>query len=118
MIPLSYGLTLVAVLCLATGQILFKVTADRISGRPLAEAVLDVSVLGPFAIALFVYGGATVVWIVALQYVPLARAYMFMALSFVIVPVAAAFMFREVLTPQFFLGVALIICGLIVTQTS
>jgi multidrug transporter EmrE-like cation transporter len=115
-IPLPYVLTILAVLAIATGQILFKITASRITGRALTDFIMDPAVLGPFVLAGTIYAGATVLWIMALRDLPLGRAYMFMALSFVIVPLVSMLLFSERLSLGFGVGVSLIIAGLIVTQ--
>lgn len=113
---LPYVLTIVTVVLIATGQILFKLTAQRISGRPVLEGLGDTAVLFPFIVALGIYGFATLLWIFALRELPLARAYFLMSLSFLIVPVVSALVFSERFTPGFALGGALIIAGVLVTQ--
>ncbi len=116
MIPFAYVLTLMAVMAIAAGQLLFKITANRIAGRTVADFVTDLTVLGPFVLAGTIYAAATVLWIMALRDLPLGRAYMFMALSFVIVPLVSTVLFSEQLSLGFAVGVGLIIAGLIVTQ--
>lgn len=113
---MPYVLTILAVLSIAAGQFLFKLVANRMAGRPVVEAATDLSTLLPFALALVVYGGATVLWILALRDLPLSRAYMFMALSFVIVPLLSRVFYAEALSGGFLLGLGLIVAGLIVTQ--
>lgn len=113
---LPYVLTFVTVVLLAGGQILFKLTAQRMSGRPIVDALMDTTVLVPFVIALGIYGFATMLWILALRELPLARAYFLMSLSFVIVPVVSAMVFSERFTPGFAAGAALIVAGVVITQ--
>jgi drug/metabolite transporter (DMT)-like permease len=108
------AMVLLAVLCIATGQLLFKLTADRIKGQAIMSILEDWSTLLIFGTALGIYAGATVLWVLALRDLSLAYAYMFMALSFVLVPVAAMALFGERVTPSYFVGAALIICGLMV----
>ena len=67
-----------------------------------------------FGCALFIYGVATLLWISLLRYVPLNKAYVFKALSFVLVPIASYFIFREHITVGYWIGVALIVSGVIV----
>ena len=67
-----------------------------------------------FGFAMFIYGVATLLWISLLRYVPLNKAYVFMALSFVLVPIASYFVFREHITVGYWIGVALIVSGVIV----
>lgn len=113
-----YIFACIAVLAIASGQILFKTVALKLVGRPLSEALTDTSVLIPFFLAATIYAGATVFWILALRDLSLSRGYMFMAASFVIVPVISSLLFDERLSLGFLAGVALIITGMIVTQTT
>ena len=65
-----------------------------------------------FWLALTLYGLATILWIVILQQVPLSLAYPFVALGFIIVPLASWGIFKEPLDLYYVGGVALIIMGL------
>lgn len=114
---IAYLFAAIAVLAIATGQILFKTVALRLVGRPLKEAVMDPAVLFPFFVAATIYATATVFWILALRDLTLSRGYMFMAASFVIVPFVSWLLFNEQLSWGFVLGVILIIIGMFVTQT-
>lgn len=114
MIP--YVFTLCAVAAIACGQILFKITADRMKGRALEEWVLDFQVILPFFFAMVIYASATVLWILALRDLPLSRAYMFMTLSFIIVPFISAFLFGEEISLGFIIGLVFILIGLFITQ--
>lgn len=101
---------------IAAGQVLFKwaaLTAARQSaGAPAAIEVLRVP---SFWAALVIYGAATLFWTYILQSVPLSRAYPFMAMGFVIVPVFAALLFGEKLNASYLIGAALISCGIVLT---
>ena len=107
-------MVILAVLCIASGQLLFKLTATRIQGVPLASILSDWRTIAIFGTALSIYAGATVLWVLALRELSLSYAYMFMSLSFVLVPIAAVALFGERLTMSFWIGAALIIGGLIV----
>lgn len=113
---LPYILTFATVALIALGQILFKMTAQRLVGRPIQDALSDTAVLFPFAIALAIYGFATLLWIFALRELPLTRAYFLMSLSFLIVPAISAVVFSERFTPGYAVGGALIVAGVVVTQ--
>lgn len=101
--------TLATVAMIATGQLLFKATANayRIAAGPTEARVLI-----PLLIGLAIYGIATLSWIWVLQYVALSRAYPFMALAFVIVPVSSMLLFDERLDLRYGIGVALICAGI------
>ena len=111
-----YILTICAVLSIAVGQLLFKTTAGRMAGRPMSEWAVDWNVLLPFGISMFIYAGATLLWILALRELALSKAYMFMSLSFVIVPLMSALIFGEKLTMGYMFGLCLILLGLVITQ--
>jgi drug/metabolite transporter (DMT)-like permease len=105
--------TLACVAIIASGQLLFK------------KAGLDIQAAGtwwsPRALitvfcALVIYAVATLLWINLLRFVSLNRAYSFMALCFVIVPIASHFAFGESLTRGYLIGTVMIMCGLIVTS--
>lgn len=109
---------LVAVLCvlgMAAGQLLFKISANSLAATgsffaPKAIAALSAAVL--------LYGLTSLSWVWVLQRVDLGRAYPLMALAFVLVPVASHFVFGERFAPQYFLGVSLIIAGILVATRS
>ncbi|MEM7364279.1 MAG: EamA family transporter [Pseudomonadota bacterium] len=113
----SYLIVVIAVFCIALGQILIKYTATRIEGRELADVIVDWRTMFIFAVAMTIYFGASILWVLALRELPLSRAYMFLSLSFVIVPTAAMLLFGEQLSKTFFLGVVLILAGLVLTQS-
>lgn len=115
---LPYLLTIGTVALIAIGQILFKLTAIRISGRPISESLIDTAVLFPFALSVSLYGVATLLWIFALRDLPLTRAYFLMSLSFLIVPIVSSVVFSERLTASHAVGGALIMAGVLVTQMS
>ena len=61
------------------------------------------------------YGVAVVLWVVILQKLPLSIAYPFVALSFVVVPLAAALFFQESLSLKTLSGAVLILAGIYVS---
>ena len=106
---------LVCVAVIAGGQLLFKIASGLIDFRRPLDEPRGLVVLG---VALALYGGATLLWVAALRHAPLGRVYPLMALSFVLVPLAAMFILREQLSPQYWAGVALIVAGLAVIGRS
>jgi len=71
-------------------------------------------VLLTVGIAGFIYSSATILWIFLLKDIPLSKAYMLMAVSFIAVPIASIFIFNEKVNIEFFLGSLLILSGLFV----
>jgi len=108
-------LTLLCVVLLAIGQMLFKSAAGQWRVDGWSWATLR-SFLSPALIAgLVLYAVTTVLWVYVLRTVPLTVAYSVFALTFVIVPLVAYLFFEEPLTLNTFLGSALIVAGVIVT---
>lgn len=105
---------IVALLCvlgLAIGQILFKVSATSLSDTGSFLAFKTATTL---IAAMALYGITSIAWVWVLQKVELGRVYPLMALAFVLVPVGSHFVFGERFQPQYFVGVALIMIGIIV----
>lgn len=109
---IHYVVILACATGITAGQILFKyaAVAMRMAGTPWRG-----SVLAALALALAVYGTATLAWIWVLQYVPLSRAYPFMALSFALVPAASWLAFGERVDLQYVFGTIFIVIGLALT---
>ena len=110
---LEWFLLVFVVLSISYGQVLFKSTAQAAKGKPLFEGGILALISQPSLYAAFVlYFIATMAWIWLLRNVELSMAYPFMALCFLIVPLASTYYFNEPLTSKYFIGVGFIICGL------
>jgi drug/metabolite transporter (DMT)-like permease len=115
---ISYALVACCVLMISTGQILFKIIGGRLSGAITADHItLNYSTVGLLTLAFGIYGLGTILWIVALTSLPLARAYMFMAAAFILVPLAANLFLGEALPPRLLIGAAIISLGTWVAVT-
>ncbi|AOB33104.1 4-amino-4-deoxy-L-arabinose-phospho-UDP flippase [Bordetella sp. H567] len=108
---MTYFVSILCVLGIAAGQILFKLCAASLQRTGSFFAVSTATTL---FCALALYGVTTIAWIWVLQKVELGRVYPFMALAFVLVPIASHFVFGERFHAQYFAGVALIIIGILV----
>lgn len=109
---------IVAVLCvvgLAVGQILFKVSATSLTQTGSFFAYKTASTL---IAAMTLYAITSIAWVWVLQKVELGRVYPLMALAFVLVPIGSHFVFGERFQPQYFIGVALIMVGIVVAVRS
>jgi drug/metabolite transporter (DMT)-like permease len=107
----NYAILIVCVFAIASGQILFKLSAQKMRSD---LAIWDLLRAPEFIAALVIYGFATLGWVSQLRKVNLSVAYPVMSLSFVIVPAASAILLREPIGPRYWLGVALIVAGLAV----
>ncbi|ALX86611.1 4-amino-4-deoxy-L-arabinose-phospho-UDP flippase [Achromobacter denitrificans] len=107
-----------AVLCvigMATGQILFKVSASAWTQAGTFFAWRPLLIL---CAAMMLYGIISIAWVWILQRVELGRVYPFMALSFVLVPLGSHFLFDERFNTQYFIGIAFIMMGIVVAGKS
>ncbi|RMQ49087.1 hypothetical protein ALQ04_00272 [Pseudomonas cichorii] len=111
----TYLMAFACVLGISIGQILFKMTAQifRQNGD-----LFDPVMLAWFFLSLFLYGITTIAWIAVLQKAELGKIYPLMALAFVIVPIASHFVFGERFHIQYFIGVATIMTGIVITAYS
>lgn len=104
----------ICVAVLAAGQVLFKEFSLRI-GRAGGIYELGLADLSLFALAGVLYAASSVLWVLALRDLPLSHAYPFMALGYIIVPLAALVIYGEHLSGRYFLGVLFIVVGLLIT---
>lgn len=110
-----YLVALSCVIGLAIGQLLFKLSAIRLNA---AGQYLSWSAAGTLASAVVLYGITSIVWVWVLQRMELGRAYPFMALAFVLVPIGSYFAFGEQFSPRYFIGICLIMVGIAVAAGS
>jgi drug/metabolite transporter (DMT)-like permease len=113
------GLSQIALLVLyATGmtggQILFKAAAMRyVPDGTATERTLSL-VFNPYFLgAIGLYVALTVLWVWLLTFIPLSRAYPFVALAFAITPLLGGLIFAEPITARLLAGVALLLGGLL-----
>ena len=105
-------------LTLSIGQLLFKQVGLSIRGLPMAEGLLSLARQPMLYAALTLYGFATLLWIWILSRVPLMQAYPWVSAGVVIVPLAGVYFFNERASPIFWLGVCLVVAGILITQYS
>ncbi|MDO4682730.1 MAG: EamA family transporter [Lautropia sp.] len=112
---MTYFWALLCVFGMAAGQILFKLAANSLAETgsflvPKTGALL-------FS-ALSLYGLITIAWIWVLQKADLGKVYPMMALAFVLVPLASHWIFGERFQPQYFIGIVLIMAGIVIAVRS
>ena len=108
----NYLIILSCVVVVALGQLLFKTVGTRLGGQGFEALLTDYRTAGILFGALALYGLSTLGWVLALRAVPLSTAYLFMSLSFVIVPTLAWAFLGEPISGRFILGSALIMAGI------
>ena len=105
-------------LSLAAGQVLFKYVSMEIKGEPMPAGFLTLLYQPAFYGALITYAFSTLLWIWILTRVPLSRAYPWSAAGMIIVPLLSYKLFEEKMGGLYWLGAALVVAGLIITQIS
>jgi drug/metabolite transporter (DMT)-like permease len=103
---------------MAGGQVLFKAAALRYLpegavGERLFSVMANVYFLG----AVLLYVALTVLWVWVLTFTPLSRAYPFVALAFAVTPLLGGLVFGEPIAMRLILGMALILCGLVLVAS-
>lgn len=111
----TYVLPLLCVAAIVAGQLLFKASARAWQD---AGTLLGVRPLLLFTVAVALFGLASLGWVYALRRDDLGRLYPLMALAFVAVPLASYFAFDERFGGGYYVGVALIVAGVIVAVRS
>ncbi|MCX7086640.1 MAG: hypothetical protein NTV00_01165 [Methylococcales bacterium] len=109
---LIYIIAFTCVVGLAIGQILFKIGADSLAKT---GSFFALQTFLRIIAALSLYGVMSIAWIWVLQKIELGKIYPLMALAFVLVPLGSYFIFGERFHSQYFIGVSLIIVGIIIT---
>lgn len=108
----NYLIALICVIGIAVGQILFKLSAISIQRT---GNFFDSSVVVTLFSAFALYGVTTIAWVWVLQKIELGRVYPLMALAFVLVPIGSYIFLGERFQPQYFVGVAMIVIGIVIT---
>ena len=99
---------------MAGGQLLFKMAALRgPADGPLVERLSAMMLNGFFAAAVLFYAALAVLWVWILNFTPLSRAYVFVALAFAVTPLLGAVVFAEPISARLVIGIVLIFCGLL-----
>lgn len=113
--PLNLSLyTLLCVLCISIGQLLFKKAA---SDLPITLSLMGLLQNWWLIAALILYGFTTLGWVWILRHAPLHLAYPFMGLAFLIVPTLAWLFLGEPLHWRTLAGGMLIMAGVTLAST-
>jgi len=112
---ITYTVAILCVIGLAGGQILFKISATALTESGSFFTIKTSTAL--FA-AMCLYGITSVAWVWVLQKVELGKVYPMMALAFVLVPLGCHLVFGERFQTQYFVGVAMIMAGILISVKS
>lgn len=111
--PFQVLILIAYAVAMALGQVLFKLAALRIgASNGVVQRLSALAHNGYFVAAILLYAALAGVWLWILTFTPLSRAYIFVALSFVITPFAATAIFGEPISARLVLGLVLIVAGL------
>jgi multidrug transporter EmrE-like cation transporter len=111
---------LLSALTASVGQVAFKMGMSIAGGIQIkynfAWIISFIKIcLTPFVFAgLVLYAASTILWLVALSRCPLNYAYPFTAVTFILVILFSSILLHEPLPLMRVIGVAIIICGIIV----
>jgi drug/metabolite transporter (DMT)-like permease len=96
------------------GQVLFKLAALRFTGGggSIGDQLLNLLQNVPFLVALLLFGGFSVLWVWILSFMPLSRAYPFVAIAFAITPLLGGLLFGEPISARLVAGIIIILGGL------
>jgi drug/metabolite transporter (DMT)-like permease len=99
---------------MACGQVLFKLAAQRFpAGAGVGEQLTSLLGNTYFFVAFAFYCALAICWVWILSFIPLSRAYPFVALAFAITPMLGGLLFDEPINLRLGLGIAAIVLGLI-----
>lgn len=111
------GILLAYSVAMSSGQVLFKLAARSMQGplepNSLVQLISRFALNPYFLIATLLYFGLSIAWVYILTFIPLSRAYPFVAAAFIITPLLGVFLFDEAFEWRFVLGACVIASGLI-----
>lgn len=111
---MTYFVVIMCAIGISAGQILFKLCSSDVVK---SKANISATAVFTFACAILIYGFTSIAWVWVLQKIELNKAYPFMALAFVLVPLASHYLFSDELSYQYVVGVVLVVMGIIVLTT-
>jgi len=96
------------------GQILFKMAALRSDAAigGIGERLLGLAFNPYFIAAVVLYAAYAVFWVWILTFIPLSRAYPFVALAFALTPLLSGLLFGDTISVRLMAGIFFILCGL------
>lgn len=112
---MPYVLLVINVFIMASGQLLFKRSADFINQNPNLTFPMNYMTNIWFYAAVILFGVSTLVWTQVLTKVPLSVAYPIVSFAYILTVAGAYFIFREKITPTDIMGVILIMTGITLT---
>lgn len=114
----SFSLILFSVFMGATGQMILKVGANRLGGvflcrQDILRDIVRILSTPQVLLAFIFYAAGFFTWIKALTREDLSSVYPMASLSYVFILIYSFFLFKEPITVSKFVGIILIVCGVI-----
>lgn len=103
------------VIAASVGQIMVKFLARALNA---SGSWLDATVIAWLGATGLLYGIGAFIWVAVLQKASLSEAYPMIALSFILVPLASVLVFRDTVSPAYWLGTLLIMGGITIIGSS
>jgi drug/metabolite transporter (DMT)-like permease len=116
---LTYAAALLTMVLLSLGQVSLKLLALELGGAGLSCATWKLffaKLLWICAVLCIMYAGAVGCWLYVLKSIELSRAFAFVGLTFVLVPLFSFLILNEKLTTGSMVGSAIIMFGIAVTS--
>lgn len=111
---IQFALSLLCVMGLSCGQILFKLGAASFVIDLKNGNILNMVTNGYVTGAIILYAAITFLWVFLLDWMPLNLAYPIQALAFIIVPLLSWLIMGEHIQLNTFLGALVIIFGVLI----
>ncbi|MFC0216249.1 EamA family transporter [Paenibacillus chartarius] len=110
-----YILLAINILLLVAGQTVWKIGLTKLGGLQLSN--WSHVLLSPYILlGIVCYGAATVLWLSILSRLPLSVAYPMQSAAYVVALLIAAFVLREVVPPHRWIGVMVILSGIVIVS--
>ncbi len=106
-------------LLLAAGQLCWKYGLTKVGGYSVNAKNVFELVASPFIVIGFVlFGVATLIWLDVISKVEISYAYSLISISYIFVPIGAIFIFKEAIPLIRWVGILVIITGIIIVSKS
>ena len=112
---MPYILLVINVMIMASGQLLFKRSADFINANPHVRFPMYYITNPWFYAAVSLFVVSTFVWTQVLTRIPLSVAYPIVSFAYILTVLGASIFFHEQISPLGILGVLLIMTGITLT---
>jgi len=112
-----------SIFCAVTGQLLLKTTVLRLDGvdfmkGPFAATFVKLITSPLFLFAMFIYATSMILYLMAISTIDISMGFPMVSLNYAIILVCSKMFFKENVTPLRWMGVLLIITGVVLVSRS